>query len=92
MTGHRIVVTDEVCPRCTCGYSPSASPGQNMESLWRNAITHVDSWCQCGHHGGDHTGNYNGSQACDHCPCPRYTPITAVRRAGRWDEMENKHG
>ena len=48
MSEHQIVVTDEVCPRCICGYSPSA-PNQNMESLWRNALSHVDGAVDADH-------------------------------------------
>lgn len=35
--------------------------------------------CVCGHTWADHNGNYNGSEACDHCPCPRFNPLHRVR-------------
>jgi hypothetical protein len=44
-------------------------------------------WCRCGHHVTDHNGNYNGSAACDHCPCPRYALAKVGQRQGRWDDF-----
>lgn len=32
--------------------------------------------CPCGHKIADHSGNYSGSRACDHCTCPAYPNLT----------------
>lgn len=37
-SGHNIVLTDEVLPRCACGYSPN---GSTVEQLWRDTFRHT---------------------------------------------------
>lgn len=60
--GHRVGAVSAAVRRVL---DPAAVEGGNPQTPARS-----DARCHCGHRISDHNGNYSGSRACDHCPCP----------------------